>query len=761
MFEAPIEALLDDLLQNATPLVLLVMATSLLRWRASPGGSVVRRLGSALGFGGLASLAMVWPHHAGGPFGLDVRAVPLVLAPALFGLPFGALAAAMAAAAAVLIGGQRMTTGLAVIGLSFVLGSMLAWHRGWRLSIRSEPRRDLDPFDLTLLACLAAVATLPMLMRPSAGAHPIPLPLVLLLVIPLTTFVVGGIIIFEQRRRSLETSLRRTSEQLNGIAAHMPGVIYRRRGGAVTPLTFDYVSPRSTELLGVTPEAIMADGSALTSLVLPDSLAARDASLRKLAEDPAAPITTISQIMGPDGAIRWLEARSQVNESATLEAGEVIADGLILDVTERHLAERAAQEASAHADWLASHDPLTGLLSRSAVLQAIARHLGHSEGGLALILFDLVDQRMVNEIHGPAVGDARIVAAAQRIVAAVPEAALVARNGGDEFAVLLDDGRPTAAVVDLAEAVLSAMELPGAVGGRELSLSCRAGIAVLEAAPATLAELPQAAELALATARERGVIGAMLHTRAMEEERAARLILREDLADAIVDDGLKLVWQPVVDASSRAIVGREALLRWDRPGFGAVPPEQFVAMAESGGLWQQLDGWVLRNACRQADAADEAGWISVNIASSWMQAGDLVALVRAVLAETGLPARRLWLELTERVMVDDERRAVAVIEELAQLGVAIDDFGAVYSSLAYLHRLPIRKIKLDRAFIQPIESDQRAKTIVRAVLQLCGALSIEVIAEGVETEAQLAWLSANGCTMVQGYLTGRPAPLQA
>ncbi len=765
MFEAPIEAVLDDLLQNAAPLVLIVMFATMLRSRAGPRADRTRRFACALGFGALAALSMLWPHPGGGPFGLDLRAIPVVLAAPLFGLPFGAITAAIAAVADVLVGGEGMAFGLAVVGAAFVLGSAVAWGRGWSLSLDAEPQRDLDAFDLALLSGLASVATLPLQLRPLTHADAVPppwaLPMALLLVIPVTTFVMGAIVTFDRRRRSLESSLRRASEQLNGIAAHLPGVIYRRRGGAGTPLKFDYVSPRSTELLGVTPEAIVADSAALTGLLHPGGSAARDAALRKLAEDPSAPMTILSKIVRPDGAIRWLEARSQVNETATREAGELISDGLILDVTERHLAERAADEASAHADWLAGHDSLTGLLSRSAALEAIARHRADVDGGLALILFDLLDQRIVNEIYGPAAGDARIIAAAQRIAAAVPKGALVARYGGDEFSILLAGAWPAAAIVDLAESVLSAMELPSSIGGRELSLSCRAGIAVIETAPASVGELLQAAELALATARERGVIGAMLHTKAMEEERAARLILRQDLADAIASDGLRLVWQPIVDASSRVVVGREALLRWDRPGFGAVPPEQFVAMAESGDLWQQLDAWVLRTACRQAVAAGESGWISVNITSSWMQAGDLVATVRRVLAETGLPAQRLWLELTERVMVEDERRAVAIVNELGRLGVgvAIDDFGAVYSSLAYLHRLPVRKIKLDRAFIQPIEGDARARTIVRAVLYLCSELSIEVIAEGVETEAQLAWLCVNGCAMVQGYLTGRPEPL--
>ncbi len=433
--------------------------------------------------------------------------------------------------------------------------------------------------------------------------------------------------------------------------------------------------------------------------------------------------------------------------------------GVGADITDRLAQERRIE-------FLARHDAMTGLLNRSMLHEELAEGLRAAErdaSELALLLIDLDGFKDVNDTLGHDSGDALITAVAGRIRAGTRAQDRVARVGGDEFAVLIGPRSVVRADAEAAaQRLIADLERPFSIDGHEVKVGASVGIALFPAHAATTEDLLKAADLALYRAKASGRRTFCLFSAALREALARRRALERDLAEALSASRLELHFQPIVRARDRGVVAVEALARWHHPEHGEVGPDTFIPIAEETGLIRELDRYVLERACSEA-----VGWrgpfaeasVAVNLSPARIGT-ELLASVDAVLASTGLSADRLMLEITETILMRDHPATRETLAGLRARGIrlAIDDFGSGYSSLSYLRMFEIDTLKLDRAFLQALDEEPRHRELLRVIVMLGHSLGLEVVAEGVETEAQLATLREVGCDLVQGYLLGPPQP---
>jgi diguanylate cyclase (GGDEF)-like protein/PAS domain S-box-containing protein len=469
--------------------------------------------------------------------------------------------------------------------------------------------------------------------------------------------------------------------------------------------------------------------------------------------------------MGPDArpaASRLLRADGEVRDVELLLRplewrGKPLRIVALRDVTER----REAAERITH---LARHDALTGLPNRSVftgrVADAVAQ--GADEGRpVALLCIGLDGFKSVNDMHGHAAGDALLVAAAQRLRGMVREHELVARLGGDEFAVIHSGETRPGQAAQLAERVCAALAEPFAIGAETVRISGSVGVAMFPADSRSAPDLIKNADMALSRAKAEARGSIRFYDPSMDEKLRERRLLDADLRSALDQGELSIDYQPLADLGSGRIVGFEALLRWKHPRLGMISPATFIPIAEESALIVRLGAWVLRAACAEAAGWTPALKLSVNLSPAQFTQGDLAGDVEAILADTGLNPVRLELEVTEGLLIKDSDKAIAILERLKALGVQIsmDDFGTGYSSLSYFRMFPFDKVKIDQSFIRDMIENPQARGIVRSVIGLSRGLGMPVVAEGVETSAQLKALREEGCDQVQGYLIARPNPI--
>ena len=422
----------------------------------------------------------------------------------------------------------------------------------------------------------------------------------------------------------------------------------------------------------------------------------------------------------------------------------------------------ALHSAVAEATRQSQHDSLTGLPNRAMFLAQL-QQAGTAGEPLALLFVDLDDFKLVNDSLGHLVGDQLLTAVGHRIGQGLRTPDVVARLGGDEFAVLLRwTGEAEARAV--AARVLDALQEPIVLGGHVVHVRASIGLVCSGGCGTPPEELLRDADVAMYRAKAEGKHRFVVFESAMRDRLQARTVLQEELRSALSRDQLRLHYQPVLDARTGRVDSTEALLRWEHPRLGLVPPADFVPLAEETGLIVAIGAAVLLEACHQTarwrerpELADLS--VSVNLSPRQLREGCLVADVRTALHASGLPAHALVLEITESLLVDDVVAATARLEALKALGVriAVDDFGTGYSSLSYLSRLPVDVLKVDRSFVAGIGQGPAGK-LAWAVLALAESLGLSTVAEGVETQAQADALVAQGCTTLQGYLFSAPVP---
>jgi diguanylate cyclase (GGDEF)-like protein/PAS domain S-box-containing protein len=526
-----------------------------------------------------------------------------------------------------------------------------------------------------------------------------------------------------------------------------------------------YVSPSVRSVLGYASSDLV--DVPLTRLLADNDTASVSEMLRAAAADPER--TCRAEATFRHAAGQWVP--SEVTVTALLHDPHV--QGFV--VTVRDVGERKRLEYALTRQ--AYSDALTGLPNRVLFQARVEQALGQrtrAHAGVALLFCDLDGFKAVNDVQGHAAGDHLLKVVAARLTSCVRPFDTVARLGGDEFAVLLTGPDVEDAAVEIAERIAAEIAQPIPLPDRSAHVGTSIGLAVSTTLVRDADTLLRQADLAMYEAKRRATGSWMRFEPGMLAELAERAEIENDLRLASANRQLAVVYQPLRDIASGRLIGAEALLRWRHPTRGFIPPDRFIRIAEQIGLIGQLGTWVLTEACRagrrwqdalragegeQPDGSAPVFHVSVNISARQLHEG-LVDDVRRVLAETGLPAEALLLEVTETVLMERVDEAVALLRELKELGVrlAVDDFGTGYSSLSYLARFPVDVLKIDRSFVERLGKQEDANELVRMIIGLGRALSLRIVAEGVETAGQLNVLRSMGCDIAQGFLFMRPVP---
>ncbi|HYI10478.1 MAG TPA: EAL domain-containing protein [Thermoanaerobaculia bacterium] len=569
---------------------------------------------------------------------------------------------------------------------------------------------------------------------------------------PGDTHILEGTVIDITDRKLAETALRESEARYRLMAENSTDLIARTNmDGEIV-----YASDAVRTLLGYEPWEMT--GRSMFDFVHPDDHHILTRFSSEVRRTHGATATYSYRARRKDGEMVWFESTSRVIfDPETHRMREIVS--VSRDVSERRRAEEQIE-------YQAYHDALTGLPNRLLFRDRLTIALAHSkrqQTPLTVMFLDLDRFKYVNDTLGHSLGDELLRAVAARLRSVLREGDTIARMGGDEFTVLLADNDSAEDAAKTAQKLLDVVARPLRLEGHELYITTSIGIALYPDDGDTAESLLKNADGAMYRAKESGRSSYQLCTRAMNSRTAERLSVENALRRVLERDELVIHYQPQVRLDTRKVVGMEALLRWNRPGHGLVQPATFIGIAEETRMIVPIGEWVLRQACRQAKEWQKEIYpglrIAVNLSPRQFQQTDLREVVAAALAESGLAPELLELEITESTAMLNTERTIATLAELRELGVriAVDDFGTGHSSLNYLRRFPIDRVKIDREFVQEIESSRSNRAIVSAIVAMAHGLSLAVTAEGVETDAQVQFLGEQGCEEVQGYLFGRPA----
>jgi diguanylate cyclase (GGDEF)-like protein len=436
----------------------------------------------------------------------------------------------------------------------------------------------------------------------------------------------------------------------------------------------------------------------------------------------------------------------------------------LIDANQRLKAEIADREESqARSQYLAYHDSLTGLGNRllfKEQLEEALKDVSVTPHPFAVLFLDLDGFKAVNDTLGHSIGDLLLKSVATKLRDILERTDRIARLGGDEFAILQVSAPQPGSSIALAEKIIEIVGQPCNIDGHDVAVGASVGIAVARPGDMNTETFLKSADLAMYSAKSDGRGIYRMFDPKMDAIVQARRLLERDMRTALVQNGFKLFYQPLVNLQTKKVTTFEALMRWQHPERGSVPPSEFIPVAEEMGLIVQLGEWALRQACTEAMGWPDGICVSVNLSPLQFSKGNLVSTVMSALASSGLPASRLELEITESVLLEKSERNIAILNQLRDLGVriAMDDFGTGYSSIGYLRSFPFDKIKIDQSFVRDLLVDKGSLAIVRAIAGLGVSFGMTTTAEGVETEEQMRCLNLEGCIEVQGYLFSKPVP---
>ncbi len=555
------------------------------------------------------------------------------------------------------------------------------------------------------------------------------------------------------RRRLRDVSALRVSEQRLAAAqtaAKVGSYEWDRQNGAM------WWSDQLYRMFGVTPGSFRPTLDNFLSLVHLEDRAYLEPALARLLVEPVDSTRQL-RVVRPDGETRWVEVSWHMDAVPEGDVGKIA--GSVLDVTDRQ-----RQQDRIHA--LAFHDPLTHLPNRSLLAERIAEVIAnapvqggaHAEG-FAVMFLDIDNFRTVNDSLGHSRGDELLCEIGQRLVRLLDPRATVARLGGDEFILLLPGVGSAASAQRVAAQVLADLRRPFHWHDLDLTVTASLGFACYPEDGTTAETLIRNADAAMYEAKDAGRDDSRAFKPALNQTALRRLSLETGLRAALARDEFKLYLQPCFSVASGELRSCEALLRWQDPVQGIVLPSEFLPVAEQSGLIIEIGEWVLAEACRIQSRWQTLGLpavpIAVNLSARQLQRHGVAAWFERTLAAHGLDPRWFYLEITETKLMQAVEQVLPSLRRLGEMGVrlAVDDFGTGYSSLAYLHRLPLSMLKVDRSFVRDVDqADSESAVITSAVISLGKKLQLEVIAEGVETQAQLDWLTSEGCDGYQGFL---------
>ncbi|WP_340642968.1 EAL domain-containing protein [Thalassospira povalilytica] len=562
--------------------------------------------------------------------------------------------------------------------------------------------------------------------------------------------------------------LRTTEQQVRDRENQLTAIVQNVADGILT------ITPtgRIVEYNGATKQllGLMRDetpqGRTLHEFLMPRAIPLLEHSLEELAAQSSDNQTTEKRLTLPIRRADQTEIDVSIALRMIPDAATPMMTAVLTDITVRKRYEEQLV-------YMANHDTLTNLPNRSMLESSLSKALDkHKEasstrhGATAVLFIDLDRFKVINDSLGHDVGDLLLKAVAGRLQKVIGRQEIVGRLGGDEFLIIIPDLKETQDAAILSQAVLDALAPAFDIKGRVLFVSPSIGIALYPSDGEDFPALMRNADTAMYSAKSGG--GGTYHffTKTMNESAMARLVIENDLREALAQNQFELHYQPKVDLRTNRISGLEALIRWKQPGRGYISPMQFIPVAEETGLIGKIGEWVIAEVCRQIAEWDAQSIpplpIAINLSPRQLIEGRITETISRILTDTGTPAARIVLEVTETVMMQEIKKSAAILEELRHLGlqIAVDDFGTGYSSLAYLKRLPINSIKIDRSFVRDVTIDTDDAAITRTIIVMGHNLGLKVIAEGVETKEQMAFLRESECDEVQGFLIATPQPPQ-
>jgi len=572
-----------------------------------------------------------------------------------------------------------------------------------------------------------------------------------------------GIMMDESELVQAQVGLRDARSKYGALVEQIPAIVYV--DVADDSMASTYVSPQIEDILGVPPERYLAEPNLWTAMLHPDDRA-RALETYTRGRDTGQAFTMEYRLIAPDGRVVWFQDSAIVLKD---DAGRPTSvQGVMLDVTERKQAEERLA-------YLAYHDHLTSLPNKAMfdeLLELAIARADRNDQGVAVLALDVDNFKLVNDSLGHQAGDRLIAALAERLHDATRETDLIARQGGDEFLLLLADLDPTPgfggrdgvtlAAAHVAQRVRETLREPFVLDGTELYASVSIGISLYPADAADAGQLLRNADAAMFRAKRSGPGGYVVH-RADDTDARSKLSLSTRLRKAVDQQNWMLHYQPLIDLVTGDMFGVEALIRWPDPTGSLVPPGEFIPLAEEMGLIDAIGGWVVDEVGRQDAVWRQQGIeleIGFNLSPRQLWQEDPVGRIAGHIRDAGIDPARVTVEITESTAMNDPDHTLEVLHRFKDEGVrlAIDDFGTGYSSLSRLRYMPVDVLKIDRTFIREVHSDPQSASMVSAIIALASNLGMQPLAEGIETEDEWRFLADRGCPFGQGFFFSRPVP---